>query len=520
MTENSKRFGSGFASTNPETRGNLQLTSGRLLARNTIWNLLSYGGPMAVAVFCIPILIRGLGKERFGVVTLAWALIGYASLFDLGLGRALTQLVARKLGAGEERGIPSLAWTSLLLMLLLGFAGTAVVFLISPWLAGHGLNVPAALQRETLQSFRLLGLSIPFVITAAGLRGLLEAHQHFGLVSSLRFTLGILTFAGPLLALPFSKSVVPVVGTLVAGRILVWAAHLLVCLRVLPELRHSIAWERSAVDPLLRFGGWMTVTNVVSPLMVTLDRFVIGALVSLTAVAYYATPYEVVTKFLVLPGALVGVMFPAFSTGFAQDKERTALLFSRSVKSLFLVLFPIVLCTIALAQGGLKLWLGAEFAQHSFRVLQWLAVGVFINSLAFVPSSLLQGVGRPDLTATVHLIELPVYLGLLWWLIGARGIEGAAIAWSARVTVDALFLFVLAKRILPGNSSLGLRTAILTAVALLILALGALLRGPAVKGLFLLGAILGFALVTWFVALTPAEKAFMWSARRSSLAAE
>lgn len=489
----------------------LHLTSGRLLARNTIWNLIGNGAPMVVAVFCIPILIRALGKDRFGVLTLAWALIGYASLFDLGLGRALTQLVARKLGAGQKREIPSLAGTSLLLLLLLGFVGTAAVFLISPWLAGHGLNVPAELQRETLQSFRLLGLSIPFVITTAGLRGLLEAHQRFGLISALRIPLGVFTFAGPLLVLPFSKSVVPVVATLVAGRITAWAAHLLVCLGVIPELGQSIAWERSAVGPLLRIGGWMTVTNVVGPLLATLDRFVIGALVSMTAVAYYATPYEIVTKFLLLPATLMGVMFPAFSTGFVQDRGRTALLYSRSVKSLFLMLFPAMLCTVALAQDGLKLWLGADFAQNSFRVLQCLAVGVFVTSLAYVPFTLLQGAGRPDLTATLHLIELPVYVGLLWWLIGARGIEGAAIAWSVRGAVDALFMFVLARRFLPGNRPIRLRTALLPIVALLILVLASLLQGPIVKGLFLLGTILCFVLVTWFRILSPEERSFAQS---------
>src|SRR5216110_919616 len=105
---------------------NGHLTSGRLLARNTIWNLLGSGAPMLVAVVCIPILIRGLGKERFGVLTLAWALIGYASLFDLGVGRALTQLVARKLGAGEDHEVPTLVWTSMVLMLLLGLVGTFV----------------------------------------------------------------------------------------------------------------------------------------------------------------------------------------------------------------------------------------------------------------------------------------------------------------------------------------------------------------------------------------------------------
>jgi O-antigen/teichoic acid export membrane protein len=494
-----------------ETAGNLRghnghLTSGRLLARNTIWNLLGSGAPMVVAVFCIPILIRGLGTDRFGVLTLAWALIGYASLFDLGLGRALTQLVAKKLGAGEEREIPSLAWTSLLLMMLLGFAGTAFILLISPWLAGRGLNIPAALQGETLQSFRLLGLSLPFVITTAGLRGLLEAHQRFGLINALRIPLGVVTFAGPLLVLPFSKNLVAVVATLVAGRVVSWAAHLLLCLRFLPELGRAIAWEPSAVGPLLHFGGWMTVTGVVSPLMVTLDRFLIGALVSVTAIAYYATPFEVVTKFLLLPGALMGVMFPAFSTGFAQDREQTARLFGRSVKSLLVVAFPIMLCTIALAQDGLRLWLGAQFAQQSFRVLQFLAVGVFTNSLAQVPFALLQGVGRPDLTATLHLIELPLYLGLLWWLISTHRIEGAAIAWSARVTVDALLLFVLAKRFLPGGGPIRLRTVLLPAMALLMLALAALLRGPIVKSFFLIGTILCFALVTWFRILTPEER--------------
>jgi O-antigen/teichoic acid export membrane protein len=492
---------------------NGHLTSGRLLARNTVWNLFGSAAPMIVALVCIPILIRGLGKERFGILTLAWALIGYASLFDLGLGRALTQLVAQKLGTGEERQIPSLAWTSLLLMLLLGIVGSAIVFLMSPWLAHSALNVTNGLESETLQSFRLLGLSIPFVITTAGLRGLLEAHQRFGLLSALRIPMGVYTFAGPLAVLPFSKSVVPVVAALVAGRIAAWIAHLLLCFKLLPEFRRSIVWERSVVSPLLRFGGWMTVTNVIGPLMVTLDRFLIGALVSVTAVAYYATPYEVVTKFWLLPGALMGVMFPAFSTGFAQDRERTAILFGRSLKSLFLLLFPAMLCTVALAQEGLKLWLGPEMAQHSFRVLQWLAVGVFINSLAHVPFVFLQGVGRPDLTATLHLIELPLYLGVLWWLVGRLGIEGAAIAWTGRVMVDALFLFGLAKRYLPDKGAIRLQTALVLGATLLILALAALVEGPFIKGAFLLGATLCFVLVMWFRILTPEDRMLAQSYR-------
>ena len=60
------------------------------------------------------------------------------------------------------------------------------------------LKIPSALQRETLHGFYLLGLSVPVVILSAGLRGLLEAHQRFDLVTALRIPTGVFTFAGVL----------------------------------------------------------------------------------------------------------------------------------------------------------------------------------------------------------------------------------------------------------------------------------------------------------------------------------
>jgi len=59
-----------------------------------------------VAILATPVLIRGLGTERFGILTLIWVMIGYLSLFDLGIGSALTKLVADKLGEGKEEQIP------------------------------------------------------------------------------------------------------------------------------------------------------------------------------------------------------------------------------------------------------------------------------------------------------------------------------------------------------------------------------------------------------------------------------
>jgi O-antigen/teichoic acid export membrane protein len=427
------------------TNSKLHLTSGRLLARNTVWNLIGYGAPLIVAVFSIPILIHGLGKDRFGVLALAWALIGYASLFDIGLGRALTQVVAKKLGAGEEREVPRVVWTSLLLMLGLGVVGAAVIAAVSPWLVHRVLKIPGALQRETLLAFYLLAVSVPAVITTAGVRGLLEAHQRFDLVTYLRIPIGVFAFVGPLLVLPFSQSLVPVVGILVVGRFAGCAAYFLQCLRVAPELRRRVAWHGPSAGPLLRFGGWTTVSNVVGPMMLYMDRFVIGAMVSTAAVAYYATPFEVVTKLLIVSGAISGVMFPAFSLAGTMDRHRSSMLYRRAMGYMYAGLLPVTALLLMGAKSGLSLWLGVDFATHSYRVAQLLLVGTFALAVESLPFVLIQGLGRPDIPAKLNLLEIPVYATGLYWLVRGYGITGAAAAWGLRATVDALLLIYFAR---------------------------------------------------------------------------
>jgi O-antigen/teichoic acid export membrane protein len=473
------------------------LTSGPLLARNTVWNLIGSGAPLLLAIVCVPVLVRQLGTERFGVLTLAWALIGYASLFDLGLGRALTQQVAEKLGTGEHDDIPVLVWTSLVLMLVLGLVGMLVVGFLSPWLVYRVLRIPQALQPETLRAFYLLALSIPIVISTAALRGILEAYQRFDLTSVVRTSMGVLTLAGPLLVIPFSKSLVPVMGVLVGARILAWLGTLWLCFYVIPTLRHGVVPKISALESLIRLGSWMTVTNIVGPLMSYIDRFVIGAMISVVAVAYYTTPSEAVSNLGVIPAGIVGVLFPAFAAGFASNPERVRLLFRRGLKYTFLMLFPVTLLIVVFAREGLQVWLGPEFANNSLRVLQWLAFGRLLNSLAQVPFGLVQGAGRPDLTGKLHLIELPFYLLAVWWLTRTMGIEGAAIAWVARVAVDTVILFVMAQGLLRYSPSIVRRMVFVAGLTILTLGIAVLpMRSPA-KVMFVSSTLLVFALVAW-----------------------
>jgi len=485
------------------------LTSGRLLASNTVWNLLGQLLPMAVAVVSIPPLIRALGVPRFGVLSLAWIVIGYFSLFDLGLGRALTKLVADRLGAKQEKAIPGLAWTSLLLMLVLGIIGGMVMLLVSPWLVHRVLKIPVDLQLETLRSFYLLAVSLPLVTVTSGLRGILEALQRFRLITFIRLPMSVFSFAGPLLILPFSRSLVWVMAVLIAGRVAGCMVHLMACLHVLPALRHKIVLEGSAVAPIFKFGGWMTVSNVINPILVYADRLVIGALVSVGMLAYYTVPFDMVIRLTVIPGAIAGVLFPAFAMSMVDDQARARLLLLRSLKYIFFAMFPITLITVTLAPEGLRFWLGSSFAENSSWVLRWLAAGVLANSLAHAPFALVQGAGRPDLTAKLHLIELPLYLTAVWALTKKMGIEGTAIACTARLVLDTVLICFLLDRMLPAAGKFIVKIGAALIFGLLLLYLGTLPMSPAAKACFVAIGLAGFGLVGWFLVLSPAERIFL-----------
>lgn len=433
-----------------DSRSNL--TSGRLLAGNTVWNLLGQLLPMLVAVVAVPPLIHAMGVPRFGVLSMAWIVIGYFSLFDLGIGRALTKLVADKLGAGELDDIPPLTWTAMLLMFLLGVLATVVIVVASPWLIHSVLKVPAELQGETLTGFYLLAASVPLVTTTAGWRGVLEAQQRFRLLNLIRIPMSVFSFAGPLLVLPFSHKLGPVIAVLVAGRVIGYLAHQAACFRAFPMLPQNITFQTALVMPLLRIGGWMTVSNMIGPVVLYVDRFLIGALLSLTAVSYYTAPFDMVSRLLVVPTAIAGVLFPAFAVSLTQGAERTALLLTRGTKYVFLAVFPVTLILASLAPEILRVWLGGAFGDHSSTVLRWLAFGILLNSLSVLPFAYLQAAGRPDLTGKLLIAELALFSIVGALLIKPFGIRGAAIVWTVRATLECLALFGLSLRRLPRRS--------------------------------------------------------------------
>ena len=418
--------------------------------RNALLNLAGLGLPLVAALVAVPALLRALGQDRFGILTLAWALVSYFGVFDLGLGRALTKLVAERLGSEREGELPRLIGSSLAMLTLLGVATGTVLFAAAPWLVAEGLNLPPHLQQETQAGLRILAFSLPLVLPSTGLRGLLEAHQRFAQITAVRLPMGILAFAGPLAVLPYWPRLEAVLAVLVVARLAGLCAYLFFCRPWLPRPSQQPSPANPGDGHLpwlaLRLGGWMTVSNLISPLLLYLDRFAIASLLPVAAVAHYATPFEVVSRLGIVPAALMGVLFPAFSSTLATAPLETRRLYRRSLATLAAVLLPLATAVALLARPALTLWLGEDFAEASYRVARFFAVAAVVHGLAQPSFQLLQAAGRPATTAMLHLLEAPVYLTYLLPLTFRFGIEGTAAAALLRVTLSCLLLSLLAHR--------------------------------------------------------------------------
>jgi O-antigen/teichoic acid export membrane protein len=447
-----------------------ELTDGRLLRRNVALNLAAWTLPAIAALVSVPLLSRGLGAERFGLLALAWAAVGIFSLFDFGLGRALTRIVAERLAHDDVAEIGDLVWAAAWVLLLLTAILATAGFLAAPAIVDGLLHVPASVREEAIGVVRLLAVSIPPLAHGVALRGVLEAAQKFATVNRLRVPLGIASYAGPLLALPFGADARVAVGIIVLARTAYWLAHFAVLPQVAPGIARPRLPAMSALRELGRVGGWITVSNVVSPIIVQADRAVVAAGFPIAASGWYGAAAEVATKQWLFPAALGPVFFSAAAASLKSAPERTVQLMERTARLTLLVLLPVVIGLVILAEPGLRLWLGGTYVPDAGRALRWLSLAVYVNSLGQVAYFLLQGGVDARAAALVHVVELPLYLGLLFWLAVTRGVVGVALAWTIRMVVDSFVMWSVLYVRLPAGRDATLRIGRLAAQCLLLVA--------------------------------------------------
>jgi O-antigen/teichoic acid export membrane protein len=411
--------------------------STRPLKTNFVVNLLSPMARIAVALVTIPIYVRHVGDARYGVLSIVWILLGYFGFLDLGLSRASINALA-KLREAPQSERARVLLTTLLLSLGFGLVGAALLFVVGDYLFQHVLSVPTELKGEIAQSFPWIVCLFPMTLVSGVGLGALESRERF-LTANLLQILGMsLSQIAPVIIAVFvSPSLTVVIPTAAAAQatstiaIGVWVYRL--------EGPFSFrAFDWSEARTLLHYGGWVTVTAVIYPILVSADQFLIGSLLGVAEVAHYAVPMNLILRTQTFPIALGRTFFPRMSS---LPREAAHELGARALQALGYGYAALCAPGIMLAPVFFRYWIGPDFALVAAPVAQILFFGAWINGLSFVAYTLIQSQGRPDLTGKLHFAEVLPFLGILWLLTASFGVNGAAAAWSLRCVVDAFAMF-------------------------------------------------------------------------------
>jgi O-antigen/teichoic acid export membrane protein len=446
------------------------LSRTRTVAFSAIWNLLGRAGPILVALAATPTLVGELGLVRWGIFTIALSLVGMFGIFDFGLSRALIRSIAERIGTGEEHAAATLVITGLLALAGFGTVGGALAALAAHFWVKHWLHIDAALQGEVLRCLYVLAFSAPFAIMTAAMWSVISAYQKFRTANLINIPLQAFYYIGPVLVLRVWDSLVGVMLVLLLCRLVYAVMYWWLCRRIMPALRGARADLRE-LGPLLRMGGWMTISNITWPMLMYSDRFIIASVLTAEMTAYYTTPFDVVIRLTLVPIAIMTSAYPAMAVSFRNDPANTANLFRRSLLVIGTMLFPGCLLAASFKTELMATWLGTSFAAHSAPVLRWLIVGILINAMDSAVVGLLDAIGKADVNAKLSVFELIVSIPILMIMLAWLGIEGAAITWVLRCCVDFILrLFIVVRLYRPVRPALALvLPAVMAGICLLAL---------------------------------------------------
>ncbi len=409
--------------------------SAHALSRDTALNVAGQLAPLAIAVLAIPATISGLGDDRFGILGLAWAVLGSAGLVDLALGRAVTKFASSALARDDREAAAVATLSAARAQVILGIAGGLVLAVMTPWLVNGILHIQAGLAGETRAVFWLVAAGIPAVLVTGCYRGLLEALGRFDLVNAQRFTYGSMTFALPWLGVLLGWSLPTITGALVAARFVSAATHRMAAASIFPELRRARAGE--ALGDVVLFGGHVTAANLVLSFHRLSDRFLVGALSTLAAVGQFSVASEIALRLAVIPSSVIGASFPSLAAATASRDAAAQRAIKRRMTS-FLVLLMGPPCTVLVlaAHPILAWWLGGQMADAAATPLRFLVAGAFVSSFAGIAVAELQAFGKPEIVTRLRVwLAAPLFL-LQCWAVARWGLDGAAWGVFARSTIE------------------------------------------------------------------------------------
>jgi O-antigen/teichoic acid export membrane protein len=410
------------------------ISDSALLLRNAGWYLAGNVLPMVAAVIAMPRVIRIFGADRVGILSLGLSILGLQTVLGLGMDRATIKLLAEVRSSTGELG--TRFKTSLFLTAVVSLSVTALLAIMTPFLATTVFNVPLDLVGEARAVFLIFSAWLLVELLSSPFAAVLMAMERFAWLTAVRTVSAIGTYCvllgGALLRGTFPQVLVAVVGWRIVCSLMLLAASS----RAAPGLWREGALDRGVAKMYFQFGRWVTLYSVITPFNMNIDRIVLGVVVSAAASAYYAMPFDVLSRLSVVPAAWAMAIFPRLTAMGRAEPGNVGKICRLSLEFILLTVWPLLITVLLFGTDLLRLWVGNDFAAHSGTAAKILALGLMVGVVKPVFWSVVEGNGRPDLLAKLYLVEGVANVAVVYVLVRGLGVEGAAISFAVRALAE------------------------------------------------------------------------------------
>ena len=403
------------------------------LKKNVIANYLGQGWVGLIGLAFVPLYIKYLGIEAFGLIGIFALLLAWLTLLDMGMTPTLNREMARfTAGAHTPQSIRDLLRSLEIVCFGVAFLIGMSIWAASGWLAADWLQADKLPLEVVAQAIAIMGgvAALRFVegIYRGAILGL-QKQVFFNVVNASLATIravgavAVLVWISPTIEAYFVwQGIVSIISVV----ILAVAAH-----ASLPAAPKPAQFSRQALIEIRHFAGGMMATTFLALLLTQVDKIILSKLISLDAFGYYTLAGAVAAAIYLLITPITQAFYPRF-TELASKGEGQELVkaYHRSAQLVTVLAAPAAMMLIFFGENLLTLWTGnAILAQDAAPLLALLAAGTLLNGLMLVPYMLQLAHGWSGLAARINLVAVAILVPAILWATPRYGAIGAAWVW-------------------------------------------------------------------------------------------
>jgi O-antigen/teichoic acid export membrane protein len=423
---------------------------------NILANFVGQGWSALAQLAFVPLYLKFLGIEAYGLIGFYMMLQGILQILDVGLSMTINRELARYLTQPEKTGeARNLLRTLELGYWSIGIAIGLMIFATAPWIASAWITsraIPAHDVELTLMMMGLLSaLQWPVSFYQGGLMGL----QRQVFLSGLKVSMATLSGGGAVLVLWF---LAPTITAFYKWQIIVSAIYVALLAvsvwRCMPAHPTVPRVDMCLLHNIWPFAAGMSGITLSAIILTQLDKVILSKMISLEMFSYYTLAGMIGYGVTTVITPVFSAIFPQFSSLVARGEETTLRrLYHQSAQLLAVLLLPIG-ATIALFSFDIiYLWTGnAPAAQNAAPIASILAIGTVLNGLMNPPYALQLAYGWTSIGLCINTFLIILLVPAIMFAVTHYGAMGAAVVWVALNSIYMLIGIPLThRRLLKGE---------------------------------------------------------------------